>query len=94
MGVPVTQQQLADQAGLTRSSIANVEAGRQRVPLHVLAAIALALKVEPQDLLPGGLESTASVLTLPEPDSESSRRFVETTVAKVGLSVRWTGGEA
>jgi transcriptional regulator with XRE-family HTH domain len=41
----VTQQQLADAAGLTRTSITNVEAGRQRTPLHVLVAISQALDV-------------------------------------------------
>jgi transcriptional regulator with XRE-family HTH domain len=39
----VTQQELAGIVGVTRSSIANLEAGRQNVPYATLAAIAAAL---------------------------------------------------
>lgn len=39
----LTQAELASKAELTRSSIANLEAGRQEVPVRVLAAIANAL---------------------------------------------------
>lgn len=45
------QDDLAQAVGLTRSSIANTETGRQRVPLHTLLAIAQALGVELVDLL-------------------------------------------
>lgn len=39
----LTQAELATIAGLTRSSIANLEAGRQEIPVRTLAAIAGAL---------------------------------------------------
>src|SRR5437667_8003141 len=48
----ITQAQLADAVRMTRSSIANLEAGRQRIPLHVLVWIAEVLAVEPATLLP------------------------------------------
>ncbi|MEO3780888.1 helix-turn-helix transcriptional regulator [Micromonospora sp. B11E3] len=48
----VTQGQLAQRIGLTRSSVANLEAGRQKIMLHVLLGIAEALDVGPEDLLP------------------------------------------
>jgi transcriptional regulator with XRE-family HTH domain len=39
----LNQEELATKVGLTRTSIVNIEAGRQRLPIHVLANIAEAL---------------------------------------------------
>lgn len=47
-----TQQVLADAIGLTRTSIVNIEKGRQRLPLHILFPIAMQLKVNPRKLIP------------------------------------------
>jgi transcriptional regulator with XRE-family HTH domain len=49
-----SQSQLADRVGLSRASIANIERGRQRVPLHMLRVFARELGIEPQSLLPIG----------------------------------------
>ncbi len=46
------QKELADEVRLTRTSIVNIEAGRQRLPIHVLYAIADALGVSVSCLLP------------------------------------------
>ena len=48
----LTQAALAERVGLTRTSIANVETGRQRILTHTLCQIALSLGVEPSELLP------------------------------------------
>lgn len=48
----LTQEQLADGLGLTRASVANLEAGRQRVPVHTLLAAADVVGVELTTLLP------------------------------------------
>ena len=48
----MSQQQVAAVSGLTRSSIASIETGRQSVALHHVYAIARALDVSPQELLP------------------------------------------
>lgn len=61
----LTQQQLADAIGLTRASVANAEAGRQRSPLHILFAVARTLNIGFFDLVvpesvPGG-ESLAAM---------------------------------
>jgi transcriptional regulator with XRE-family HTH domain len=48
----LTQQGLANLVSLTRTSITNVERGRQKFLLHTLAEIARALGVEPSSLLP------------------------------------------
>ncbi len=50
--VGMTQAQLADRVDLLRTSIVNVEAGRQRVPLHTLYSICAVLEVEAEDILP------------------------------------------
>ncbi|MGH2892604.1 MAG: helix-turn-helix domain-containing protein [Solirubrobacteraceae bacterium] len=47
-----TQTELGQRVGLTRSSIANIEAGRQRAMIHTLLQIANALEVTLADLVP------------------------------------------
>jgi DNA-binding XRE family transcriptional regulator len=47
----LSQFQLGKKIGQTRSSIANMEAGKQRIPLHVMEQIARALRVSPVELL-------------------------------------------
>jgi transcriptional regulator with XRE-family HTH domain len=51
-----TQLGLARAVGLSKYSITNVEAGRQRPPLHVALLIAMALDVPVDELLPSGPE--------------------------------------
>jgi transcriptional regulator with XRE-family HTH domain len=47
-----SQEELADLIGVSRTSITNLERGRQRIPLHQVAGIAHALGCEISDLLP------------------------------------------
>lgn len=49
---PLTQEGLAKLVSLTRTSITNVEKGRQKFLLHTFADIASALRVDPATLLP------------------------------------------
>jgi transcriptional regulator with XRE-family HTH domain len=55
----LTQLELSSRIGLTRGSVANIEAGRQSVLLHQLLAIASALQVTPEQLLPAMAEPQA-----------------------------------
>jgi transcriptional regulator with XRE-family HTH domain len=48
----MAQEELATLSGLTRSSIANVENGKQRVLLHQVVQFAEALNVKFDDLIP------------------------------------------
>src|SRR5260370_4254759 len=48
----ISQEQLAEILGLTRTSVTNIERVRQPIQLHTLYAIADALGVEPTDLMP------------------------------------------
>lgn len=50
--VELSQEQLAAAVGLTRTSITNLEMGRQQTPLHTLYEIANAINVPLKDLLP------------------------------------------
>ncbi len=85
----VTQSQLGDAVNMTRSSITNLEAGRQRIPLHLLVWIAEVLEVEPSALLPGQplFKDLLHVPDLAEHLStvsdEGMREFVQGAIAKL-----------
>lgn len=48
----ITQEALASLVSLSRTSVTNIEKGRQNFLLHTFVDIAVALKVPPADLLP------------------------------------------
>ncbi len=48
----LSQDRLAGRVGLSRTSIVNIEKGRQRVALHLVVALAAAVEVKPAELLP------------------------------------------
>jgi len=48
----LSQQKVANRLGLSRASVVNIEAGRQKTPVHVLWEIALILDTEIQIFLP------------------------------------------
>lgn len=48
---PMSQEQLAQRVGLTRTSIVNIEAGRQKLLVHHLFAIADAVGIRPTKVL-------------------------------------------
>jgi len=67
----MTQTALAEEVGLTRSSIANIEAGRQHTPAHVVLLIARALDIPISELLPTYAElDDVARLQLPALDLE------------------------
>lgn len=75
----LTQEFLARAVGLTRSSIANTETGRQRIPLHVLLAIAQALGVDMIDLLDTGRELPSLANLLPD----NAHKVIEDTLGDI-----------
>lgn len=48
----VTQEELGRRVDLSRTSITNIEKGRQRVLLHQMVSIASALEANPEELMP------------------------------------------
>lgn len=72
----LTQETVASQVGLTRTSMTNIEKGRQRVALHTLVDIAQVLGVSFTALIPD-----EELLSLPETDAEIPPQFSEAEVA-------------
>lgn len=48
----LTQLELAKDVGLSRTSVANIEAGNQNAPVHVLYEICVVLQLRPADIFP------------------------------------------
>ena len=48
----LTQSQVAEATGLLRTSVTNIEAGRQKAPVHVLFRLCDVLQIEVANLLP------------------------------------------
>jgi transcriptional regulator with XRE-family HTH domain len=71
----ISQASLAQAVRLTRTSISNIEQGRQRMLIHTLIEIATALKVEPAELLPSTKE--AAPMNISRNVSASERAIVE-----------------
>lgn len=54
----ISQQDLARRIGQSRTSVVNIEAGRQRITIHGIYDIAAALECQPSELLPTPKEVT------------------------------------
>jgi transcriptional regulator with XRE-family HTH domain len=81
---PLSQEQLAKIVKLTRTSIVNIEAGRQKLLLHNLFKIADALGVRPTELL-SPLEPARGeipVVKLPADIAGPVNRWVQRGVTK------------
>lgn len=48
----LSQGDLAANAGLERTSITNIEGGKQRAPLHILFRLCATLHIEPSEIFP------------------------------------------
>jgi len=64
-----TQQELAAKVDLTRTSVTNIELGRQELLVHALVEIADALQIAPAQLLPTPAEPAPQCSS--EPDRNS-----------------------
>jgi transcriptional regulator with XRE-family HTH domain len=84
----LSQDTLGRLTGLNRTSITNIEAGRQRIPLHLLLDFATALDVEPVELLPDGRPPGLRLEGIPK----EHRTFVENVLnaAEAGTSTKET----
>ncbi len=80
-GKRLSQDALALAVGLTRSSISNIEKGRQKLLLHTLVDVADALQVDAATLLPARpigtqVEEPGQLAQLPE----NERVFIESAI--------------
>ena len=80
----LNQEALGHRVGLQRSSISNIEKGRQRVQLHMLAEFAAALDVTPAALLP---EAGAAADPLSQVPADA-RPFVHEVLKKARMRAR------
>jgi transcriptional regulator with XRE-family HTH domain len=71
--IDMTQTELAEKVGLLRTSITNIEAGRQRAPLHVLYNICVAVGIEVREVLPTNEEALRHSMVEVEVDGKKKR---------------------
>jgi transcriptional regulator with XRE-family HTH domain len=82
----LTQAQVADRVGLSRTSITNIEKGRQHVLLHQVFLLASAVGISPSALLPQA-QAVLEELLPPRvlhalPDDDESRDFAARVLGK------------
>lgn len=63
-GIGMTQATLGQHLGLTRTSVTNIECGRQAILVHQLCRAAHAMRVDPATLLPEPNPSSENSLAL------------------------------
>ena len=74
--IPLTQAALGALVGLTRTSITNLERGRQKVPLHRFYLIAKALRITPVQLLPKILPRDEHIDSATEALESAEKNFI------------------
>lgn len=80
----LTQEQLAQSVSMTRTSISNIEKGRQNLLVHKLIEFADALRILPADLLPPVPDDRSdSVEELVSHESEDAKEFVRNTMQPI-----------
>lgn len=86
----VSQGDLAKHIGLSRSSLANIEAGRQSAQLHWILRIADTLKVAPAQLLPEpGTGVSGEVMRLGDPELAVMTAIVALTPDQTRRVLNW-----
>ncbi len=78
----ITQEELARQVKLTRTSITNIEQGKQRFGVHTLFEIASALKLHPSALLPTSEFQSSDFNDLTKSLESDEREFARSILKK------------
>lgn len=87
----MTQGQVAERVGLTRTSITNIERGHQHIALHQLYLLASAVGAKPHELLPDHHAALEDLL--PQPllealaDDDEGRAFAAHVLGKTSKRV-------
>lgn len=69
-----SQEVLAEKLKISRGTLANIEAGRQRVLVHQLYAIAAAFELKPAELLPAPVTVTGTPEAFPLPEGLNAQQ--------------------
>ena len=78
----LTQNAVAERVGLSRTSITNIEKGRQHIPIHTLMSLADAVGVHPEELLP-------DKETYSKPDILDQKTLKETPLKIKDVDLDW-----
>jgi transcriptional regulator with XRE-family HTH domain len=88
----LTQDALAKSVSLTRTSITNIEKGRQQLLVHTLVEISKALKVSPESLLPQAKSIKGEVLDqleeLLDGHSPQEKEWIKSTISTIDTTIR------
>lgn len=87
-GAAMTQEKLAIHVGLTRTSVTNIEKGKQRLSLHTLIAIAEALKIPPAELLPSTIDGRMSASEALKHRPEDEQEFLKSALQKLSKGAK------
>jgi transcriptional regulator with XRE-family HTH domain len=94
IGRGVSQTELAHLIGFNRSSVANLEAGRQRIALHLFFLIVEALDARPDEILPNmQLLEEINLVAIDSLDehligsTSTTQDFVRGTMARMGKNL-------
>lgn len=89
----VSQEELADYLGVTRTSVSNIEHGKQAMSLNTFCRIADYLHISPDLLLKQTIELQRGTLTITEDDVPDlwvrdmmNRKLSETTISNIVLN--------
>jgi transcriptional regulator with XRE-family HTH domain len=77
--IQLTQEHLAEKVFLTRTTVTNIEKGRQQLLVHTLVDIAKALHVSIDDLLPIQQSKSINELINVKADSLQTQDFIRRT---------------
>ena len=84
----MSQVKLGRAIGLSRASIANIEVGRQHIPLHHLYRLARALEVDVQALIPTDDVGVAKEVDVKIASSLELTDYEQAAVANVVRSIK------
>ncbi|RYD73248.1 MAG: XRE family transcriptional regulator [Verrucomicrobiaceae bacterium] len=77
----LTQEDLARRASLKRTTVTNIEKGRQGVLLHTLVELAQALEVKPDELMPNSVPHASADAVLQVIEDDQAREWVLSTLS-------------
>lgn len=88
-GAGMSQEAFANAVGLSRTSITNIESGRQPVSLHTLYSMADILGIEVVDLLPPAPRNTSALALTGEPEKKLTAQEREQLVTLSAKESSW-----